>query len=208
MAYDLHDAVFGRLTVVERTESVDKRSRWRCRCSCGTEVSVLCHLLVSGKTKSCGCYRREMGAARGKTINLKHGEGSNGEETPEYRAWSNMLSRCNNTNHRQFPNYGGRGISVCSQWSEYKTFIADVGRRPSPAHSIDRINNSGNYEPGNVRWATRTEQNRNTRAARIITINGRTAHLSVWLTETGTPRKTFYNRLKAGRSEAEALGLL
>jgi len=155
---------FGRWVVLEM---VQERHRgqlcWRCRCDCGTEEMLPGFILRSGKSKSCGCLRREMGVARG-GASRRHGEGMNGKETPEYRAWTNMLSRCRNPNHKMYPDYGGRGISVCKRWElAYENFLTDVGRRPTEFHSIDRINNDGNYEPGNVRWATYQEQNRNQR---------------------------------------------
>lgn len=154
---------FGRLTILgEDPVRHNGKLCWLCKCDCGEMMSANGTLLRNGTVKSCGCLRREMGVERGKT-SRKHGEGANQRETPEYRAWTNMKSRCQNPNHVQFPDYGGRGIRVCERWQTFENFLADVGRRPSKFHSIDRINNDGGYEPGNVRWATWEEQNSNQR---------------------------------------------
>jgi hypothetical protein len=103
--------------------------------------------------------------------NKTHGEGLG---TPEYRTWSSMLSRCSNANHKAFKDYGGRGIKVCERWLSYENFLADMGRRPSPELSIDRIDNDGNYEPSNCRWATATQQINNRRVSRANRTSGGT----------------------------------
>lgn len=93
-----------------------------------------------------------------------HGEASRGGKSPEYKTWVGIIKRCTDPKAKGWPNYGGRGIHICDEWRHsYAAFLADVGRKPSPRHSIDRIDNDGNYEPGNVRWATRSEQNSNQR---------------------------------------------
>jgi hypothetical protein len=126
--------------------------------------------------------------------------------TPTYRAWTSMKSRCNNPNHTAYTRYGGRGIRVCQRWNDsYEAFVEDVGDRPSPLHSLDRQDNNGNYEPGNVRWATSHEQNRNTRANRTIEIDGVTKSLAEWLEVYGRTRETFYQRVARGMTEREAL---
>lgn len=116
-----------------------------------------------------------------------------------------MLSRCNNPNHANFPWYGARGIRVCERWSIYENFLADMGRRPSDAHSIDRIDVNGNYEPSNCRWAGNVVQNRNTRWNHTVTVNGETKCVTEWLESTGVNRRTFYRRVAGGMAEAEAL---
>lgn len=156
---------FGRWRVVAgpvlASNSVDgggKRSaHWWVTCECGA-VSRLVRAarLKSGASRGCGCERNE----KASVLRTKHG----GRATPEYAAWSGMIHRCENPNFRQYADWGGRGIRVCARWrSSFADFLADVGPRPSPKHSIDRIDVNGNYEPGNVRWATAVEQNSNRR---------------------------------------------
>jgi hypothetical protein len=168
---DLTGRRFGRLTVTARAvNSNTGKHRWFCECDCGKEVVVFGGALRSGNTQSCGCFRREKSsrnstsaAAREKigTANSTH----RASATAEYRAWGNMKSRCYNPRVGCYPYYGGRGIRVCEQWLDnFENFLADVGPRPSPLHSIDRFpNGDGNYEPENVRWATKAEQTNNVR---------------------------------------------
>jgi hypothetical protein len=149
---DLTGQVFVRLTVIERVE--DGRGwapRWRCRCECGNERIVYGVNLREGRSQSCGCLHRER-AAQTKIWqgNVTHG----GTHTPEYSSWEHMVQRVTNPRNDRFQHYGGRGITICDEWRNSK---------PSPKHSIDRINNDGNYEPGNVRWATAKEQGNNQR---------------------------------------------
>lgn len=205
MAHTLTNLRFGRLLVLDSTDQRAQGQRvWRCRCDCGAEVPVSSYMLTSGKTKSCGCLRRDMGVARGKA-SARHGEGSNGRETAEYRCWGAMLSRCNNPNHCNFPDYGARGIQVCERWTAYENFLADMGRRPSDRHSIDRIDVKGPYSPENCRWATMTEQQRNTRRNVFITIGDQTLTLGAWLVKLDIPRATYYTRLRKGMSPEDAL---
>ncbi len=116
-----------------------------------------------------------------------------------------MLTRCENPRCEAYPRYGGRGIEVCKRWQTFENFLADMGPRPSADHSIDRIENDGNYEPGNCRWATDAEQNQNTRSNRLLTYAGRTQPLSVWAREFGIRRETVRERLKAGWDVERAL---
>lgn len=149
---------FGRLLVL-RMKRRDGETWAVCRCDCGkrkvTRTSAL------GRTVfSCGCLRSDYRRAQW----LKHGESNNGgADTPEYRAWAAMKRRCVSLDKRHV--YADRGIKVCARWAaSFQAFLADVGRRPSPDHSIDRFpDNDGNYEPGNVRWATRSQQAKNRR---------------------------------------------
>lgn len=140
----------GRLTVLRRSHA-DSVERYVCSCSCGKEVTRTRNAIVTGRTNSCGCER----AAKLVT----HGMFG----TPEYRAWVSMRWRCEKPQYAQYKDYGGRGIKVCDRWQSFQAFLNDVGMRPSLNHSIDRRNNDGNYEPGNVRWATRKEQAQNRR---------------------------------------------
>lgn len=134
----------------------------------------------------------------GGTFAVEHGE-SNRSITPEYRAWKQMLRRCHTSTSTSYAYYGGRGIRVCRRWRDsYETFLADVGRRPSSEHSLDRRDNNGHYEPRNVRWATRSEQAQNKRTAHVIIWQGKSACLAEWSRRTGIPRGTLLLRLRHG----------
>lgn len=163
---DLTGRKFGRLLVqsinpVIRQEPNGRRVRsWNCLCECGADLSVLGGNLRTGNTISCGCFRKEVTSS----TYLKHGNSAGGPNpTPEYEVWKGMLARCSNPSHKSFHRYGGRGIRVCDEWaSSFDAFLAYMGCRPSPELTVERIENDGNYEPGNVKWATRKEQRANT----------------------------------------------
>lgn len=161
-AYSIVNQRFGRLVVLKQATSVKGHSAWTCLCDCGVTKVIRGELLFNGSATSCGCYRREVGKKLGRASRM-HGEGTNGKETAEYRAWTSLRNRCVNPRHKSFCYYGARGIRVCERWDSYANFLADMGRRPSPKHSIDRINNDGDYCPANCRWATSSEQNSNLR---------------------------------------------
>lgn len=157
-AIDLTGKRFGRLVAIDSTsvqEANRRRIFWRCRCDCDNFVTTSAAALTTGETKSCGCLRAE-GPRR------KHGAALKSGKTPEYRVWMSMKNRCLNENDDDFPLYGGRGITVCEQWiNSFKQFLSDMGQRPSLGHSIDRIDNAGNYEPNNCRWGTHYQQAQN-----------------------------------------------
>ena len=135
-------------------------------------------------------------------IARKHGK----NHTPEYAVWNRMIERCTNQNHKSFNDYGGREIKICKQWREsFESFYADMGPRPSPEHSIDRINNDGNYEPGNCRWATRVQQGQNKRNNHRVTINGTTKSLMQWCHDIGISYATVYHRVRDGLSIEDAI---
>ncbi len=140
----------------------------------------------------------------GNTKALKHGACLGGHQTREYTSWAHMRTRCNNPEHVDFADYGGRGIRVCDRWKSFENFLADMGPRP-PGTSIDRIDNNGSYEPGNCRWATQTEQRLNARNCRMLSFNGKTQTLTAWAREAGIPRTTLRKRLNRGVPLEQAL---
>jgi len=141
-----------RLTLISDVQKVGRRYLATYRCECGNEKRLDAHKVLSGHTRSCGCLAKDLVRAR----QTKHGH----YYEPEHQVWRNMLKRCSDTRFQQW--YGD--IEVCRQWvSSYETFLSDVGRKPSPDATLDRIDPKGNYEPGNVRWTTRTVQSRNTK---------------------------------------------
>lgn len=198
---DLTGARFGLLTPIRveyrRCDAGHAIAVWACNCACGGYKYVPAKHLMRGAVKSCGCKTSEW-KARNAT---KHGHYGSGA----YRAWIEITRRCRNPNCKHWKHYGGRGIQVCDRWREFGNFLVDMGERPSPKHEVDRIDNNGNYEPGNCRWATRLEQMANVRTNRFVTINGRTLHMSAMCREYGIQDTVVYRRLRLGWSEADAI---
>lgn len=197
----LHDEsgkIYGILTVISY---VGHRSYegdyWLCRCECGRETIPKGRNLRSGNTKSCGCQKKLNIGERTR----KHGHSrlNGGRHSPEYKAWTEMRQRCYNKSNHKFPIYGGRGISVCEEWrDDFAPFYDHIGPRPSPLHSLDRIKVDGNYEPGNVRWATRREQARNRRSSIDVTVNGQTMPLKEAVKLSPLAYIAVYKRLRKG----------
>lgn len=157
-------------------------------CDCGVIKKRNVTFFMNGSLHSCGCFKEESKLLRSKT----HGE----SKFIEHRIWRKMRVRCKGNDSR----YGGRGISVCKRWDKYENFLKDMGRRPSSGHSIDRIDNNGNYCPENCRWATVKEQCNNRRSNVIVTYLGKTKRLSEWCEELGLPAKRCRARLSYGWS--------
>lgn len=195
---DIVGQKFGRLTALEPAP----KKKWLCRCECGRTVLVVRASLLKGGTRSCGCLRREV-AARGMGPRMRrHGL----SHLPECGIWRGMLDRCYNPRSRYFANYGGRGIEVCDRWrNDVAAFITDMGPRPSDAHSIDRIDNDGNYCPDNCRWATRIDQANNSRWNHVVTFRGETKTLAQWGRELALDPDVISERLVRGWSIERAL---
>lgn len=190
--------VFGKLSVIGE-ERVNGRLLRKCRCCCGTEVLVTGGALVGGNSKSCGCGQRD--AAR-KNL-LRHGE----RYCPEYRVWLNMRDRCRNKNNDHYKYYGGRGIRVCVEWDNFVKFLHDMGRRPSPRHYIDRINNNKGYCKENCRWVTNRFNCRNKSNNRLLTHKGISAPMIAWAEFLGINKSTLWTRLDSGWSVERALSV-
>lgn len=169
---DLTGQVFGRFTILrlDPTSQSGKR-KWICRCVCGNERSVAGGNLKNGNTSSCGCLRKEVSAARFQRDLTTHGQ----SYTSVYAQYRGMIARCEYSGAGGYKYYGARGISVCQRWrgaGGFPNFVSDMGARPSEQHSIERRNNSGNYEPDNCYWATPEEQAQNKRTTVFFTYNG------------------------------------
>lgn len=163
--------------------------QWHCVCDCGTQKIVASYDLRSGKIVSCGCFKDENTKKRFTKHGLAH-------KSPEYNAWRGMLSRGSNKKRQDAQYYVNRGIVVCERWkTSFEAFLQDVGTRPSDKHSLDRIDNSKGYEPGNVRWATRKEQMRNTRRSRMLEWAGMTLSLAEWCERAGMSQSVVEARL-------------
>lgn len=184
---------FNKLFVIGFCGLENRNAKWFCKCECGNLAKVSASCLKSGHTKSCGCLFFEAV----KASNRKHGH-SGYTKTKTYGIWSSMRERCTNTNNKTYKNYGSRGITVCERWQVYENFLADMGERPSKEHSLDRIDNDGNYCPENCRWATKKQQANNTRSNRFLTLDGITLTMAQWGDKTGIGGDLIYNRLKKG----------
>jgi hypothetical protein len=156
---------YNRLTIIEEVKPLyDKRNKMvrivKCECECGNKSNYRLADIKRGMTKSCGCLHIELSTTR----SIKRLTTHNKSNINEYKTWGNIKTRCYNKNREEYKNYGGRGITVCDRWlSSFENFYKDMGHKPTPSHSIDRINVNGNYEPDNCKWSTRKEQANNKR---------------------------------------------
>jgi hypothetical protein len=180
---------YGKWTVISGPVEGDFQGAfWLCRCDCGTEKAISGSRLRLGRSRQCVPCQR--------IARKTHGMAG---KTPEYQTWVHLIMRCENKKDRAYNRYGGRGIKVCESWRDsFTNFLADMGPRPSTKHSIDRINNDGNYEPGNCRWATRAEQNANTSQNRLFTIGNETLCLAHWAARFGISKASLWARLNLG----------
>lgn len=184
---------FGRWTLISKSS----RTHWLCRCSCNTVRAVNIYSLLKGGTLSCGCYRDEQASQHGKTHGLSH--------TAEHHAWSSLKGRCYNPRNARYSLYGGRGIRVCDRWLQsFENFYADMGLKPSPKHSIDRIDVNGDYEPSNCRWVIQKEQMRNMRRTQWVEYGGICLSLAEWSEQLGLNAKRVDTRLARGWSIEDA----
>jgi hypothetical protein len=219
---------FGRWTVVagpflrpapSANRPAHRQSWYLCRCDCGAEREVRASQLTQAKSGSCGCLVRELCSKMAVTYNTKHGA-SRDKGCPEYHVWTILRSRCQNPRDKGWRRYGGRGITVCGRWNrDFSAFLADMGRRPSSGHSIDRVDNDGGYWCGrpecpdcgpigrgpNCRWATPKEQSSNMRNNVMLEHDGKRLTQSEWARITGLNYTTITYRLRRGLSVAEAL---
>ncbi len=170
---------------------------WECRCVCGNVIAITTNNLRSG-AKSCGCKTAQAISERRTT----HGRSN----TAAYRVWHAIKNRCLKPRHSDFPNYGGRGITICDRWrTSFEAFMQDMGERPTATHTIDRIDNSKGYSPDNCRWATRTEQSRNRRDNVMVTFQGETRCIAEWAERLNMNHETLFYRFKYGWSVERAL---
>lgn len=213
---DLTGQTFGRLTVLGSAgwytqANGTKGSLWRCACTCGREVNVRVGKLNNGHTRSCGCLQAEQRGSAQVTHRASH--------TAEYHTWQEIKKRCHLRSHKSFARYGGRGIALCARWQDSCAFLADMGPRPSPAHSIDRIDNDGGYWCGradcadcgpagrapNCRWATQREQSRNRRDNRFVEAHGERRCVAEWGEVRGISPSAIHSRLRNGWDPARAV---
>lgn len=182
---DIAGRKFGKLTVRELSGFKGKISVWLCDCACGGTIDAWGNLLRTGRTQHCGC------------LSIYDGH----SQHPLFNTWNGMIDRCHNESSKSYRLYGARGIEVCARWrNSFDDFAADVGDKPSPRHSLGRIDNDGNYEPGNVRWETRWEQQRNKRSCRYVTVSGETKTVSEWARSIGVTSEAMRLRLKKSAS--------
>ena len=192
---DLTGQKYGRLAILgyggHKPSGRQYQTFWYCRCDCGAITTVFTYSLVGNKTRSCGCLKVELA----RILNTTHGQTG----TPLHITWKGIIRRCHSPKCDGFPNYGGRGIYVCERWRRsFEAFAEDMGERPSPNHSIGRIDNAGPYSNENCRWETYIEQANNKRSSRFIEALGKKQTLIQWSRELSVPRERIATRLNLG----------
>lgn len=194
---------FGRLTILDvlKGTAPEFHKIAVVKCECGVEKTCCLRDAERGAVQSCGCQGREN---RRKSV-MTHGMAMPGRIAPEYRSWCAMFTRCTNPRHKDWMSYGGKGIKVCNRWRSFELFLADMGKRPSHKHSLDRIDYDGDYEPSNCRWATPEEQANNKSNNRMITVQGTTMSLAMWSRKTGLTRHAIESRIRYGWDEEKAI---
>lgn len=204
-ALNLAGQKFGELTAVRRAgtrkrSASDVVALWVCRCSCGQEIVAQTRLLRRGKKKACGIDGHHYRPTKGKGLAQLH--------SAEYRTFRSMWKRCTGRDLKNARNYKLRGIRICDRWKSFKAFFEDMGPKPTPKHTLDRYpNNDGNYEPGNCRWATTKEQNRNMRRNTVVEYQGERMLLLDVVERLGLNRAAVYGRIKMGWTLADALSI-
>jgi len=190
----------GRLVCLSEAPRRGTKRYFLFQCDCGKTKEILLYSFKVGRVRSCGCISVER-------IRLVHRRlTKNLGALQEYKVWAAMIHRCTNPNNANFNHYGGRGITVCKEWlGSYAQFLEDMGRRPTAKHSLDRIDNSGNYEPANCRWATMDVQSRNRRSNHILTHNGQSLHVTDWAAKLGCANTVLHSRLKLGWTIADTV---
>lgn len=192
---------YGKLIAVELVKK-ESKTYWKCLCDCGKETGVFGGHLGNGHTQSCGCLQAQVTKIR----STKHGFKPRGKSIPEYKAWANIKERCNNQKNKKYYDYGGRGITVCDRWMEsFDNFFEDMGFRPIDKSSIDRIDNNGNYEPGNCRWSEPLQQANNKRNNRMLLVDGETKSIVDFAKEYGLKTATLKTRIYNGWSHDKAV---
>lgn len=191
---DISSQTFGRLTVIGRAPRAGRKAHWICLCACGNRLDAEGVKLRRGNVRSCGCLLRD--------LSTKHGL----SRSPEYVVWKGMRQRCHNPRSMSYVDYGARGITICERWNDFSLFLADMGPRPSMAHTIERLENNGNYEPANCIWATRQQQGKNTRRVRRLLFEGQSISINEIAVMSGYKPKSVATFLRSGRTIEQILG--
>lgn len=201
-AKDITGQRFGRLVALGPVaRDASRNVKWKCLCDCGNTSNVLSANLLCGQTKSCGCLQKEVAMCHNTTHGLRN--------STLYKVWTSIIQRCTNPKDKSHANYGGRGIAICNEWQhDFNAFHDYVSQLPhcgEEGYTLDRINNDSGYSPGNLRFATSTEQNRNQRKNILITHDGKTQCVLAWAEEIDLSYDALRSRLRRGWSIERAL---